>query len=275
MAKKPRRSQREHGEQKSIGFDPKSRVEYITGFRKRKEQRRREAILKGLERERQENIQVRKELRDEVKQKWKELAWAEKRAERLADHTCKMIKNNPERAAAMQLEDGDEFSSPGFSDHDEDEDETLQALTTVAFDREEDDPFGGCEVTTMSMGVGADGANGLFQPKQLATLADGTGSNGRNHERSLALQKSSSTAIVSEEENAAHRKRRAEALAKEAKRHLKAANKKVTKLLAEHRDRRKGGTKKKGVKKFCKAGKSAKMRRKRAQSMQRKAGKKK
>lgn len=271
MAKKPRRSQRDV-EQKTIGFDPKSRVEYITGFRKRKELRRRKAVLDGLERERQENIQVRKELRDEVKQKWKELAWAEKRADRLVDHTRKMLKNNPERAAAMQLQDGDEFSSPGFSDHDEEEeDETLQALTTVAFDREEDDPFGGCEVTTTSM----DGANGLFQPKQLATLADDTGSDGRNYERSLALQKSSSTAIVSEEENAAHRKRRAEALAKEAKRHLKAANKKVTKLLAEHRDRRKGGTKKKGVKKFCKAGKSAKMRRKRAANMQRKASKKK
>jgi len=276
MAKKPRRSQRGREEEKSISFDPKSRVEYITGFRKRKEQRRRKAVLEGLERERQENIQVRKELRDEIKEKWKELAWAEKRADRLVDHSRKMLKNNPERAAAMQLQDGDEFSSPGFSDHDDDEDdETLQALTTVAFDCEEDDPFGGCEVTTTLIGVGADSADGLFQPKQLAKLADGEGSDERNHERSLALQKSCSTALVSEEEAAAHRKRRAEALAKEAKRHLKAANKKVTKLLAEHRDRRKGGTKKKGQKKFCKASKSAKMRRKRAQSMQRKAGKKK
>jgi len=270
MARKPRRSQRGREEQKNISFDPKSRVEYITGFRKRKEQRRRKAILVGLERERQENIQVRKELRDEVKQKWKELAWAERRADKLVDHTRKMLKNNPERAAAMQLQDGDEFSSPGFSDHDaEEDDETLQALTTVAFDSEEDDPFGGCEVTTTSIGVVANRADGYFQTKQLATMAE------RNHERSLALQKSGSTAIVSEEEAAAHRKRRAEALAQEEKRHLKAANKKVTKLLAEHRDRRKGGTKKKGVKKFCKAGKNAKMRRKRAQSMTRKASKRK
>merc|ERR1711934_308735 len=95
----------------------------------------------------------------------------------------------------------------------------------------------------MGIGVGADRADGLFQPKQLATLADGKDSDGKNQERSLALQKSCSTAIVSEEEAAAYRKRRAEALAKEAQRHLKAANKKVTKLIAEHRDRRKGGTK--------------------------------
>jgi len=277
MAKKPKRSQRSSEEQKSISFDPKSRLEYITGFRKRKEQRRRKAILEGLERERQENIQVRKELRDEVKAKWKELAWAEKQADRLVDYRHKMLKNNPERLAAMQLQDGDEFSSPGFSDaeEEEEEDEALQALTTVAFDREEDDPFGGCEVTTTLIGVGADRADGLFQPKQLATLADGKDSDGKNQERSLALQKSCSTAIVSEEEAAAYRKRRAEALAKEAQRHLKAANKKVTKLIAEHRDRRKGGTKKKGQKKFCKESKSAKMRRKRARTMQRKASRKK
>mmetsp|Transcript_71556 Transcript_71556/g.141921 ORF Transcript_71556/g.141921 Transcript_71556/m.141921 type:complete len:279 (-) Transcript_71556:222-1058(-) len=277
MAKKPRRSQRDRGEEKTISFDPKSRIEYITGFRKRKEQRRRKAILEGLERERQENIQVRKELRDEVKQKWKELAWAEKRADRLVDHSRKMLKNNPQRVAAMQLQDADGLSSPGFSDHEEeeDDDEALQALTTVAFDREEDDPFGGCEVTTTLIGVGADHADGLFQPKQLATLADGEGSDGKAHERSLALQKSCSTAIVSEEEAAAHRKRRAEALAREAKKHLRATNKRVTKILVEHRDRRKGGTKAKGQKKFCKASKSAKMRRKRAQSMQKKACRKK
>ena len=121
-----------------LTFDPASRHAFVTGFTRRKKERRKWAVREILEKERQDRIEAKKDYRNDVKRKWKDLQRAEKRVEAL-------------------LGPADEVQWLGDLKTEKLRDEEVPV--TVAFTAEDDDPFGDCEVTTTIGGV-SDGAGG-------------------------------------------------------------------------------------------------------------------
>lgn len=113
-----------------LKFDLCKRKEYITGFRKRKVQRKKRGMEQKLEQERQERIDVKRDHREDIKNNWKQLRWAERKIEQ-------------KFADAKDLKDHDSEEADGEQDV-----PAADTSVTVSFDREEDDPFGDCEVTT-------------------------------------------------------------------------------------------------------------------------------
>lgn len=116
-----------------LKFDPLARRKYLTGFRKRKQARQWQGMQDVLERERQDKIELRKDHREGIKQRWKDL----QRAEALTNRSFAVrgIMDDPKKSKkqmALQDEESDSEKAP----------------VTVAFEKEEDDPFGDCEVTT-------------------------------------------------------------------------------------------------------------------------------
>ncbi|CAK0858697.1 unnamed protein product [Prorocentrum cordatum] len=137
------------GEDPGLVFDVAARQEFLLGFRKRKTARRKKAILEGIEAKRQDQIDVKRDLRNHIKDSWKQVQWADR-------HALKVIEAGSfgSRAKAlMDREDGAGASGDGSSSEDDGSGEPgaledrPRAASTVAFEREEDDPFGGCEVT--------------------------------------------------------------------------------------------------------------------------------
>lgn len=130
MVKQTRR-RRKKGE--VLTFDVSARHAFLTGFRKRKQERRKKAMLEAMERERKEKIDIRKEIRDDVKQRWKDAQAADRRVLKLLDkiHTP---------AALQERESNRNEEKP-----------VGETLVIVGFDREEDDPFGDCDVTTTDL----------------------------------------------------------------------------------------------------------------------------
>eukprot|EP00930_Biecheleria_cincta_P009211 TRINITY_DN110907_c0_g1_i1.p1 TRINITY_DN110907_c0_g1~~TRINITY_DN110907_c0_g1_i1.p1 ORF type:complete len:240 (-),score=65.06 TRINITY_DN110907_c0_g1_i1:30-749(-) len=126
-------------EEKVLAFDPANRHEFLTGFRKRKTERRKWAVREILEKERQDQIEAKKDHRNDVKQKWKDLQRAEARVEALL---------GPAEEVGWL---GDSLRAEKLRD--------AEVPVTVAFEEEDDDPFGGCEVTTTVAGV-SDGHGG-------------------------------------------------------------------------------------------------------------------
>eukprot|EP00931_Biecheleriopsis_adriatica_P009343 TRINITY_DN110413_c0_g1_i1.p1 TRINITY_DN110413_c0_g1~~TRINITY_DN110413_c0_g1_i1.p1 ORF type:complete len:240 (-),score=72.49 TRINITY_DN110413_c0_g1_i1:24-743(-) len=133
-----RRKAREDSDGKVLTFDPAARHSYINGFAKRKQERRKWAVREILEKERQDRMEVKKDYRQDVKAKWKDLQRAEKRVE-----------------AILGVEEEVGWLGDLKAERLKDEEEPV----TVAFDAEEDDPFGDCEVTTTVGGV-SDGMGG-------------------------------------------------------------------------------------------------------------------
>mmetsp|Transcript_85999 Transcript_85999/g.228014 ORF Transcript_85999/g.228014 Transcript_85999/m.228014 type:complete len:253 (-) Transcript_85999:132-890(-) len=136
------------GEDPGLVFDVAARQEFLLGFRKRKTARRKKAILEGIEAKRQDQIDVKRDLRNHIKDSWKQVQWADR-------HALKVIEAGSfgSRAKAlMDREDGAGASGDGSSSEDGSGEpgaleDRPRAASTVAFEREEDDPFGGCEVT--------------------------------------------------------------------------------------------------------------------------------
>merc|ERR1712150_202022 len=95
------------------------------------------------EQERKDRIDVRQDLRNDVKQRWKEVRWAERRVLKLLD---KKIFSNAALAARGSREINESDNTP-----------VGKASITVAFNHEENDPFGGCEVVTTDL----DSMNGV------------------------------------------------------------------------------------------------------------------
>ncbi|CAE7441155.1 unnamed protein product [Symbiodinium natans] len=133
---KQRRAKRDKDQ--VVTFDPASRESFLAGFRKRKQDRRKWAVREIIEKERQDRIEAKKDHRQDVKQRWKDLQRAEKRVEAL-------------------LGPDEEVGWLGDLQAEKIRDEEVPV--TVAFQAEDDDPFGDCEVTTTVAGV-SDGAGG-------------------------------------------------------------------------------------------------------------------
>ncbi|CAE7668666.1 unnamed protein product [Symbiodinium pilosum] len=131
-----RRAKRENDQ--VLTFDPASRQSFLAGFRKRKQDRRKWAVREILEKERQDRIEAKKDHRQDVKQRWKDVQRAEKRVEALLGPQEEVGWLGDLRTEKLKDE---------------------EVPVTVAFEAEEDDPFGGCEVTTAIAGV-SDGAGG-------------------------------------------------------------------------------------------------------------------
>lgn len=87
-----------------------------------------------LEKERQDRIDIKKDHRDGIKQRWKDMQRAQALTNKVLEQRGIM---DDSRRKALAVQDGDV----------EDE-ENGEAPVTTTFDREEDDPFGDCEVTT-------------------------------------------------------------------------------------------------------------------------------
>lgn len=151
MRSKRRAAEKADGED-FVGFDVLQRNTWLTGFRKRKALRRQEAYEKFLEKERQEKIDAKREYRQELKAQYKRIQLESKRVERLLD---------AKHGAPKAIQDGEADKE---NDEDEDADGVLALMsnpaepaaakggtTVVAFDREDDDPFGDCEVTTSAV----------------------------------------------------------------------------------------------------------------------------
>eukprot|EP00933_Yihiella_yeosuensis_P009011 TRINITY_DN114771_c0_g1_i1.p2 TRINITY_DN114771_c0_g1~~TRINITY_DN114771_c0_g1_i1.p2 ORF type:complete len:281 (+),score=89.11 TRINITY_DN114771_c0_g1_i1:60-902(+) len=148
---------RKEKEDRVISFDAVSRHSYLSGFRKRKGERRKLAVREIIEKERQDKIEAKKDFRDDVKKRWKDLQRAEKRVDAVlglgdAEREEILIIGGDRRDA---IADG-------------------KAPVTIAFEKEDDDPFGDCEVTTTIGGIST--ASGGHLPlsvidKQTGTLA--------------------------------------------------------------------------------------------------------
>lgn len=129
-----------------ISFDPKARRNYLTGFRKRKQARRKQAMMELLEKERLDRIEAKKDHREGIKQRWRDV----QRAGALTNKAFEMrgIMDTPQSSTGpdrpLLLEDGAEG-------------EKEKAPVTVAFELEDDDPFGDCEVTTTAFEASSSG----------------------------------------------------------------------------------------------------------------------
>jgi len=174
---KMKKSARAKKAEKTIRFDEKSRFVYLTGFRKRKQERRKKAVAEALEKERADNIQVKKEYREEVRKNWRDMQRANaltlhdmQRANKALGGTKTLALTDEERQLAIK--DGTALQESDAGD-------VPAAATTVAFEREEDDPFGDCEVTTTvgdlcpAAGASQDPAARLWLAVSAASSADG------------------------------------------------------------------------------------------------------
>jgi len=242
---------------KTITFDQKARHAFITGFRKRKQQRRREGRAQVVELERQDRINVKWEVREDVKRTWKEVQWAERRVEKLFGPDGPLhLKNRantesdddepkPKRKKAAALEDGEV---------EEGAETNKEGQEVVAFgvEDDDDDPFGGCEVTTtvgdgslaLTTSEGARDASAFGRgswfsesPMMLALLEK------RNAGRDLAHPG------MTPAEHAARIKRRTEALRKEEAIRQASIAKRVKREMSEKKKKKKKKTSKKGEKK--------------------------
>mmetsp|Transcript_12009 Transcript_12009/g.18145 ORF Transcript_12009/g.18145 Transcript_12009/m.18145 type:complete len:290 (-) Transcript_12009:144-1013(-) len=288
MAPHKRRRGREGPE---LVFDVAARQRYLTGFRKRKKERREKAFRELLEKQREENITLKREHREEVKQKWKEVQWADARAVKLLaiqevernkqrkalclarGGTWDEVKNRPMAIKNGESDSESDSDSDGGSDSSDEErrrekmpilDQVNEAIDGDALKvgfaaiEDEDDPFGDCEVTTT---VGAATSEAIIPVQEhdkdesrLALL----GMNPRAAiEQRLAMLRKHGF-----ETEAERKQRRIESLRKQERVRQKALSKKVTKAIDENN---KCGKKKKrkitGKDKRRKAG--AKERRKR------------
>lgn len=216
---------RARGGQHNITFNEAARHEFLTGFHKRKQQRKKEGARQAFEQARKDKMEVKKDYRDHVKQQWKEVQWAERRVQKL-----------------LGLEDDEDAVTANvkkrmLQEEHEYEGEKLAALTDgtiqdagggsvkVDFsqeDEEDDDPWAGCEVTT-TVGVVRDpdtdyllaSGGGGFYGSKLAVF--GRGGKGPENE------------VLSEAQIEARRKIRADNLRKEENIRQASAEKKAWK----------------------------------------------
>jgi len=242
----------------TVRFDVKARYAYLTGFRKRKEARRRKALLQQMEKERQENIEVRRDAREEIKRSWREVQFAVKRTEKALGY-AKVRALEDRRADCAGTKE-----APLLEDVANSADEAAGAAeqTTVAFERIEDgDAFGDCEVTTTADCVGplaavvpsAGGGAAAGGPLEDPSVARSGGSGSTDDFSSRALARRRRRDGWEDDEEAAERHRRRMAAIAKEERFRKAAveRKLLTKLKGPNlgrcnsKGRTKGGSRKK------------------------------
>lgn len=244
----------------TITFDTKARKAYLTGFRKRKKERRKQGMRQIMETERQEKITLKWEHREDVKCQWKEVQWAEKKVEKLLgikDAAAQSEKGLPRlknrRKAALQDDDaGGNAIADGSVEGEAPRPRPLTVNFEVEDDDDEDDPFGGCEVTTTvgAVGSGAAGSDATGgEPTGTLALSrsGGAGSKSGNPSLALALNelRERCVALKAVCENDEERKaRRAESLRKEELKRQHSLSKKVVKRMEEEKKKKK---KKKGT----------------------------
>jgi len=236
----------------TIKFDSTARRKYLTGFQKRKTERRKKAVKEAIEKENWDKIQLRKEHREEVKKNWREL----QRSEAL---TLKALGDIEDK---KMLQDAPV----------EDDREVGEAPVTVAFAEEDDDPFGDCEVTTTAADWNPVGGGLAANASKLwPALLQSGGSAAGGH--LVTWQPEDEDADAAAAASFAKQRRRAVVEKKEWERHEKALNRRVEKRI-ELKQRFK--PKKKGSKKDKKKGgkTSHKTRRKLQKAANKKGGRK-
>ncbi|KAF4678774.1 hypothetical protein FOZ60_016165 [Perkinsus olseni] len=124
-----------HNQQKGlvINFDVKSRSTYLRGFQKRKQQRREKAEEKQKKKAAEERVAERKEMRDEVHNRWARAV--KDMAEAFGDSEESELLHLP----AQEKSDGKTAAG---------ESEELKAEETVFENEGDGDRFGGVMVTT-------------------------------------------------------------------------------------------------------------------------------
>jgi len=112
-----------------IVFDEAARNDFLTGFQKRKEARRKQAAVDALEWERHDKIEARKDHREMVKRQWKEVAYAERKVEALMDmqekekKRKKALRGTLPQEEIRPLSDGEEDVAPAYFLRDRSKDE--------------------------------------------------------------------------------------------------------------------------------------------------------
>eukprot|EP00929_Paragymnodinium_shiwhaense_P112819 TRINITY_DN81090_c0_g1_i1.p2 TRINITY_DN81090_c0_g1~~TRINITY_DN81090_c0_g1_i1.p2 ORF type:complete len:309 (+),score=133.60 TRINITY_DN81090_c0_g1_i1:85-1011(+) len=300
MAKKVRsRTKKEPKEEKALLFDPEARLKYLKSFRKRKQDRRKKAQHEALDKERQERIEVHREHREDIKKRWKDVAWAERTVDRVLQKRLQMAEErrlalangDPAAIAAQAIKDRDAESDnevvelndfdlggkdwmPRLEDMDPEMQEFARPrLVTINFAIEgdkEEDPFGDCEVTTtavaLSKGPPKRGKDEEEEEPTTALALRRRGLRGddsdEEHNKIVAFCGRDGKPITSQEELEEHRRKRKVNLRKEEDKRRKAQEKKRQKMEQEKKKMRKKSKKdKKPRGKNVKAG--AKTRRRR------------
>lgn len=247
-----------------IKFDPKARNSYITGFHKRKEERKKKARTEEMEAERKDKLDTKRELREEVKKRWKDVLWAERTVDRVLAKRKVMMKDREERLmlanggvlpklnkmGVLAITDGAEagsddeseggesfdsfdvgernYNPAALEDGDDDDDGRLGGkIVKVGFEKvEDDDPFGDCEVTTSAIQVRNE--NGESSSASTRTMRASTALallRKEQEETRIAMQ--GGNKHLTPEELEAHRKLRAMNIHKEERRRLKSLDKRM------------------------------------------------
>mmetsp|Transcript_110584 Transcript_110584/g.276975 ORF Transcript_110584/g.276975 Transcript_110584/m.276975 type:complete len:269 (+) Transcript_110584:112-918(+) len=234
----------------AITFDAKARHAFITGFRKRKQERRKKGAAQVAELERQDRINVKWEHREDVKRTWKEVQWAERRVDKLfgPDGPLRLKNKSEDEDADEKPKKGKKRRKVAALENGE-----VEAITdgreTVAFDAEDDDPFGGCEVTTT---VGCGGLALTVHDAATAAGAYGGAGAGQSSEGPLMLalreKRNAGRDLahpgMTPAEHAARIQRRTENLRKQEAIRLTALAKREKKQMAEKKKMKKKKSKK-------------------------------
>jgi len=132
-----------------IVFDVAARKNFITGFRSRKDARRKVATLELAETARWDKIKAKAEQRAEIKENYKSFQRHVTRAEAWKEGD-EHGSSDEEETVTKQTKKGRKKKRDASPEPEPDDDDDAKvAVDTVAFGQEEDDDlFGGCEVTT-------------------------------------------------------------------------------------------------------------------------------
>jgi len=223
-----------------IKWDSAKRKEYLTGFRKRKQERKWKGMVEVLEKERQDRIAVKRDVREQVKQNWRDL----QRSQALTNKALSRLGiTDADDRGAMYLEDASDDEVPRPK-------KKAEAQKMICFEKEEDDPFGDCEVTTTAFEA-ADAASCSISGNALqlalhTNISSAWTGGGRTWEgEDAAADEAAATKFERQRKRVVVRK-------KEEKREKEALERRVAKRLGFKKKSKKGNDKKSSKKGECK-----------------------
>jgi len=233
-----------------IKFDSAKRKEYLTGFHKRKQARKWKGMVEVMAKERQDRIDVKKDVREQVKQNWKDL----QRSQALTNKALSRLGiSDADDRGAKYLKDDSESEDDRGAKYLEDDvpkpKKKAEAQKMICFEKEEDDPFGDCEVTTTAFEAAEAASSSITNTQQLSlytNISSAWTGEGRTWEgEDAAADEVAATRFEKQRKRVVVRK-------KEEKREKEAMERRVAKRLGFKKKSKKGNDKKDSKKGDCK-----------------------
>lgn len=250
-----------------IKFNPDARRTWLNGFHLRKQARKWKGAEELLERERLDRIEAKKDHREGIKQRWRDVQRAGALTNKAFEQRGLMDESKRRRIEAVEDADSeDDYTMAAVKD---------KAPVTVAFakeeDGEEDDPFGDCEVTTTAFGASSSGGSVAANASKLwpALLHTNITSAWTGGSDTWAIENADEDELAAAK--FARQRRRVVVRVKEEKRQYNALQRRVGKKIAGASHRNKKGSKAK--KKNSEKKSTHSSRKKNAQAGARKSGK--